>query len=249
MSNQSFETDDKEIIKTIQDAVKVEVLDIKPDQYVSRPVEFAPQKPHTHTLNCSSLTALVDYINKQIDQAARESVVLHVVSPTQVNVVCQIEKAEDRRFAPLSVTADVPTINLIGHFLAQEDAMIELQAKFVQEGAIADVLRNIGNVVMDEELTQQDDGITQQVMVSSGIERKFAEIVNPIALKPFRTFAEIEQPASPFVLRLKKTGSLTIALFEADGGKWRNAARQSIKAFLDENIHPAAGEPKIPVIA
>lgn len=36
-----------------------------------------------------------------------------------------------------------------------------------------------------------------------------------------------------------------VALFEADGGAWRNVARQSIKAFLVENIKTL----DIPVIA
>jgi len=39
---------------------------------------------------------------------------------------------------------------------------------------------------------------------------------NTVTLKPFRTFAEVSQPESEFVLRLKEGNR--VGLFEADGG-------------------------------
>lgn len=54
---------------------------------------------------------------------------------------------------------------------------------------------------------------------------------NPIVrLTPFRTFSNVEQPASDFLFRIKEGG--TAALFEADGGAWENEARRNIAMFL-----------------
>jgi hypothetical protein len=237
MGQQSFETNDGDIITTIQDAVKTETIDVPHGHYLTREVYLPPNIEFSDALECSSLTAIVDYLNNDIDKDVRPSIIVHVVSPTEVRVSTQLKNDSDDRFNALRAVADIPHIKLLGNYQSQEDAMIELQSKFVQEGMIVDLLRSIGNVVMEEEITQGDDGVTQSVMVQSGIDRKFSEIANPVSLKPFRTFAEVEQPASPFVLRLKKTNGLQIALFDADGGKWRNEARQNIKAFLGTNLN------------
>ena len=45
-----------------------------------------------------------------------------------------------------------------------------------------------------------------------------------------RTFSEIEQPESNFVLRVDRDAN--IALFEADGGAWKNAAVARIRDYL-----------------
>jgi hypothetical protein len=62
-----------------------------------------------------------------------------------------------------------------------------------------------------------------------------AKLKSRVTLAPFRTFTEVEQPASDFIFRAKqmKPDSLPqLALFEADGGKWRLAAIENIAAFL-----------------
>lgn len=69
---------------------------------------------------------------------------------------------------------------------------------------------------------------------------------NPVYLAPYRTFREVTQPLSPFVLRMKqgREGGLpTVALFEADGGKWKLDAIAFIRDFLREKIET------VPIIA
>lgn len=236
MGSQSFDTEDGDIIKVIQDAVKTETIKVEKDEFLTRPVHLAPDKPFTKTFTLASLTGIADYVKQQIDAGAIASPVIRVVSPTEVRLTSQVSDREDRRFCPVSAEADVPKITVIGNYVAQELAMIELQSLFVQEGRVIEVLKDVGGIVLEEELGLDDDGVTQEVQWRSGIDRKTEKIENPVALKPFRTFTEIEQPESPFVLRLKKqdNNKLFVALFEADGGKWRNAARQSIKEKLAE---------------
>ena len=56
-------------------------------------------------------------------------------------------------------------------------------------------------------------------------------VPNPVALVPFRTFIEVEQPESKFVFRVKDGPQM--GLFEADGGEWRLAAMLRIKEYLE----------------
>jgi len=64
-----------------------------------------------------------------------------------------------------------------------------------------------------------------------------------VVLRPYRTFLEIEQPASAFVFRLRRgrEGELpTCALFEADGGRWKLEAIERIRDYLKEQLSEIA---------
>ncbi|MGC4432461.1 hypothetical protein ABWL48_20460, partial [Streptococcus suis] len=51
---------------------------------------------------------------------------------------------------------------------------------------------------------------------------------------PYRTFAEVEQPASQFVFRIDKQARM--ALFEADGKRWVQEAVGNIAAYLKAEL-------------
>lgn len=55
-----------------------------------------------------------------------------------------------------------------------------------------------------------------------------------VKLKPYRTFREIEQPASVFLFRLKNRDGAPpeCALFEADGGAWKLEATDKIGKYF-----------------
>ena len=80
-----------------------------------------------------------------------------------------------------------------------------------------------------------DDGISQKATVKTGIASKSDAIVpNPVKLRPYRTFVEVEQPVSDFVFRVQDNGrGISCAIFEADGGAWKNAAMKNIKNYLE----------------
>lgn len=50
---------------------------------------------------------------------------------------------------------------------------------------------------------------------------------------PYRTFQEVDQPSSQFLIRITERG---IKFVEADGGMWKLAARQTIKKHLEEAL-------------
>lgn len=249
MANIQFAEDGSHIIKTIQDSVKTEKIEVAPGDYTTREVYRVPKLQLAGVLTIATLTGVLDYLNNSLDKEARPNVFLRVDSPTSVTITDQIETNEDRRFEPLVAKADTPSL-IFDKFISRQEAMIMLQARFVPTDARKVLLAALGNIVADEELQQEDDGVGQRVTTQRGINRSEEKIVNPVLLRPYRTFTEIEQPESPFIVRLHQSDDdIKVAIFEADGGAWRNAARQSIKAFLEAglNIDPLDG--KIPVIA
>ena len=120
-------------------------------------------------------------------------------------------------------------------FREQEKAIIELRSRFAPGEGVDYLLDLLSRISKDSGVTTNDNGISQTVEARQGIALKTKVQVRPrVSLRPFRTFQEVEQPISEFLLRLDEEGN--IGLFEADGGMWKLTARQTVKAFLDEKL-------------
>ena len=109
-----------------------------------------------------------------------------------------------------------------------------MQTHFVQDENRDMLIRLIGTVTADQGVTLADDGMTQKVTARNGISLvQEVKVPNPVKLAPFRTFAEVEQPASPFVFRVRRDGdAIMAALFAADADAWKNEAIGRIRDFF-----------------
>ena len=77
--------------------------------------------------------------------------------------------------------------------------------------------------------------MSQTITAKKGVSLMTTEQVKPrLSLQPFRTFREIPQPESEFILRLDDTGR--VGLFEADGGIWKIEAKCQIQGFLEGEL-------------
>lgn len=55
-----------------------------------------------------------------------------------------------------------------------------------------------------------------------------------VSLQPFRTFIEVEQPESEFLLRINERGE--IGFFPADGGVWKLEATRNVAGYFEEAL-------------
>ena len=93
----------------------------------------------------------------------------------------------------------------------------------------------LSRISKDSGVATTDNGVSQTVEARQGIALKATVQLRPrVPLRPFRTFQEVEQPESEFLLRMDEEGN--IGLFEADGGMWKLTARQTVKAFLEAKL-------------
>ena len=75
-------------------------------------------------------------------------------------------------------------------------------------------------------------------------------VPNPVKLRPYRTFAEIEQPESSYVFRIKDSErGPHFKLVESDGGLWKNVTMKKIKEYLEYELSEELKEYHITVIA
>lgn len=232
-------------VRAIQDSVATEVIAVDGTNYVSRQVYAPPKEPTPSTLNLNTLTGLVDYVNNGTDDLKAEGVglMVHVVNERQVSVVSSLFGRGLQRKAYATATAEAVLSSAdfqYGAFYDCEAFVIKLLSLFEDFDGRKAVLKVVGNIKEEDVRQASDDGVTQTVTARSGIARVAeVEVPNPVYLAPFRTFREVTQPLSPFVLRMKKSndGSLPkVALFEADGGKWKLDAIKFIKDYLTERI-------------
>lgn len=178
-----------------------------------------------------SLSGLVDYIKSNFDH--ERELMVHVASPTTVRVFDSLNRDNDRR-TYISAQAMLPEIQF-ERYLNRENFNVMLQACFVDSIYKGTVLKFVSSIIEENSVAQNDDGISQRVTAKTGIAtRGEVDVPNPVSLKPFRTFVEVAQPESEFVLRLREGGQ--VGLFEADGGAWELNAMANIKGHLESEL-------------
>ena len=134
----------------------------------------------------------------------------------------------------------------------QEAFLVSMQACFTANEEREAVTFTASNIVNTQQATYSDDGVSQQVVMQTGITTKQAAIVpNPVRLIPYRTFLEVEQPASYFVFRISegRGGAPMFKLVGADGGLWKYEAMQHIKDYLMNALSDIPDGDQITVIA
>ena len=226
----------KEALQYIVGLKEANLLSIHGDTYSDKPLErIGEYIPRASAIEMNTLTGLVDYIKSKAD-LMHEKMIIQVVSPTEVQLFSALDN-DRKREKMVVVKAMIPSFNF-DTFTDKEKFVIGLQAKFVEDPETdkALVLKFAGTVENRTIAEYGDDGISQKASVRTGIASKADAIVpNPVKLRPYRTFLEVAQPTSEFIFRLKdsKYEGIECAIFEADGGAWKNAAMANIKDYLE----------------
>jgi len=117
----------------------------------------------------------------------------------------------------------------------REDIIIKLMSLFDKTADLDYVLDLISKITQNSSIETADNGITQKVTAREGVELKNTTTIKPIiSLKPYRTFLEVEQPESKFLLRVGER--LKVGLLEADGGKWTLDAKKNIADYFAREL-------------
>ncbi len=222
-------------IEKILDLRDDTTIDIENRMFIKQ--GYTPVKePMAAALHLHTLTGIRDYISNGIDKD-HEPTIIHIVDYNHVDLITGLTGEWKQRETRLTATSHEHA-NINGRWRSVEDFIIMLHSEFVEnEGA--NYLKRITAGIVDSASAQiKDNGITQTATVKSGVSLvEEAEIKNPITLKPYRTFPEIEQPEIAFVFRIRKGNhGPECALFESDGGKWKSDTIQTIKAWLKNEL-------------
>jgi hypothetical protein len=226
----------KEALQYIIGLSNPTVQKINGETYSDKLLHRINHNPKADPIKLNTLSSLVEYLKSGID-ILPECLFIHVQSPTRVCVFSPLDRDRDREYL-IEVNAQVPAFNF-DHFIDHETFCINLQSKFLDSTDRALLLKFAGTVEAGSIAEYGDDGVSQKATVKTGIASKGDALVpSPVALVPFRTFVEVQQPLSSFVFRMKqdKYDGINCALFEADGGAWKISAMTGIKAYLENEL-------------
>lgn len=237
----------------IAEAIK-KILEInQPQKQIVDDREYFDKKlhpilePEPIILKIHTLTGIKDYIEHLKHEGNSDNqLLIHIWSYNLVDLTSPLIGPFLQRRIFIRSDHDHPGFRF-GQFMDLERFIISLQSCFMPTDNVAEILAIVGNVQDCVVKTHVDDGISQQITIKTGAATiKAVDVPNPVTLQPYRTFMEIEQPESRFVLRLSPAAEgavLQAALFEADGGNWQLEAIQRIKAWLNDKL------PDVPIIA
>ena len=190
-----------------------------------------PEKPDV--FKAFSLSGLVDFIKADVDEmysSTEQRRYVRVVSPKRVEVLSPMIGPYHERFIEAECDALVPDIPF-GRFQGVDEFQIMLQSRFEDSANRALVLQLSGSLRTEQENKIADDGVSQKVTIKRGVATADdVTVKNPVVLRPLRTFYEVAQPESPFILRFNENANA--ALFEGDGGAWKLRAVENIRAWL-----------------
>lgn len=210
------------------------IKEIDGNTYSDKPLERISYIPYAGAIEMKTLSSFVEYIKANIDEMS-DKMIVHVVSPTEVRLYSALDMDRKREYL-VKVNAELPNFRF-GNFIDHESFVIALQSKFVSNADRDLVLKFAGTVEDGTVAEYGDDGVTQKATVKTGVASKADAVVpNPVNLIPYRTFLEVQQPASDFIFRMKSSCGVQCAIFEADGGAWKNEAMNNIKEYLKNEL-------------
>ncbi len=234
----------KEAIDRILSLSRVEHFKIDGRNYADRQIVAIPT-PTVSAIDVRTLQALISLYGANfetladgvipIDRDTKRPPVFQVVSHREVAVYSN----NSNEFAKRTTYAVAKIVEEEGYkfgtWYSQEEFIIAVNAFFLEFGERDAVLRVVSKLASEDKLLIEDDGIGQTATARSGVSRVEQLDIKPrVLLKPFRTFREVPQPPSEFLLRIRRgsDGTPKIALFEADGGRWKLDAMREIAEYL-----------------
>lgn len=228
----------KEFIEHIQNTTRPQIVEKDGATFVvyagEAPHQLRPDIDHPDTLPLHSLDALVKLVRTE---ASKAETPLYITIPDHLTVRCFGQPQHDARFLRQvyyeAKATDVPGWDEKVQ-LGFEEAQIAMRTRFQETTDTIYALKLLSDICCGAKVVYNDNGIATTVTTQKGVALQSNEQIRPIiTLKPYRTFQEVEQPESIFLIRVNERG---ITFTEADGGMWKLKARQTVKAFLEEQL-------------
>ena len=232
------------MIDKIVSLKQTQTFDIEGEHYTDGCLTRIP--PHVDrpkAIGVSGLDSICKLIRtelKKIDAI----VMVQVSSFKQVDVMTTYLQDFSRNML-YTAQADAPGIRI--GWRSHEEALIELRSLFVPNSGTEYLLDLLSHMSETSNVTSKDNGVTQQVEARQGVDLKAMVTVRPrVSLIPFRTFLEVTQPESEFLLRVDKDKG--VGFFEADGGIWKLEAKSNIASYFEKALKDLIDDGKVVVM-
>lgn len=191
-----------------------------------------PPKYKPEDIDVTGLDSVCKLVRNEAVLVGRK-IFVRVAAYNRVEVFTTYDDQYERSYL-YRCTADTPRVT-VGSFTPYEKAVIELRSLYIPNDGTKYLLQLLSSISNESKVISTDNGVTQTVEAKQGIALSQMVKVEPrVSLKPFRTFVEVEQPESEFLLRISDKGE--IGLFEADGGVWKLEATRNVAGYFEREL-------------
>ena len=195
-------------------------------------VHIMDKKPMPKCIDLTGLDSICKMVRNEAEHVGLQ-IFIQVKDYKSVSVFTELDEDEDRLYL-YNCVADTPAVAM-GRFMAYENAVIELRSLYIPNKGTEYLLQLLSSISNESKVTSSDNGVTQQVEARSGIALNSMVKIEPrVTLQPFRTFVEVAQPESEFLLRINERGE--IGFFPADGGVWKLEATRNVAAYFEDKL-------------
>lgn len=224
----------KSFIEKITELATPKTYETEDAIYSSKDLVFVDgKKKRPSCINVTGLDSICKLVRNEAGHIGRQ-IFVRVSDYKEVSVFTTLDSDEER-FYLYKCAADTPSVTM-GRFLPYENAVIEIRSLYIPTPDTDYLLKLLASVSTESKVTSSDNGVTQKVEAKAGIALNTLVEVKPrVTLKPFRTFIEVEQPESEFLLRISDKGE--IGLFPADGGVWKLEATRNVAGYFEKELH------------
>lgn len=220
------------MIDKIVSLKETKIFEIDGQTYADASLTRIP--PHVDRPDCISVSGL-DSICKLIRTELEKvdtTIMVQVKSNDTVEVMTTY-LSDFSRNTLYRAKADAPGLRT--GFRGREVALIELRSLCIPNEGTAYLLDLLSRMTNENSVSTNDNGVTQTVEARQGVALNAVVEIKPrVMLRPFRTFLEVEQPESEFLLRVDPDEG--IGFFEADGGIWKLEAKKNIADYFLKNM-------------
>lgn len=234
------------IARLAQDSQEIVTKEIDGDIYTkgdAKRIEF----DKVRSVELNQLRSVVDYVRDCLNHCDFKVPFIVNVSHNEVIVSSALDSRLDRNYLCIAKPL-LPRI-IFNQFMDMESFVIQLKTCFEDTENLNRLVSIVSSITDESTVSMQDDGFGLTVSQISGTTIKSKENlqINPIVrLAPYRTFAEVEQPQSRFLLRVRDGGQM--ALHEADGGMWKLEAQDNISLYLRNALSKEITEGTVVVV-
>lgn len=223
----------KEAIKEIERMAAPTTVEVDGSVYSNQELVFVQdKKPMPKCIELTGLDSVCKMVRNEADHVGLQ-IFIQVKDYRNVSVFTSLDSDEDRLYL-YKCAADTPVVTT-DRFMDYEKAVIELRSLYIPNDGTDYLLQLLSSISNESKVVSSDNGVTQRVEATNGIALSSMVTVKPrVTLQPFRTFIEVSQPASEFLLRINERGE--IGFYQADGGVWKLEATRYVATYFEEKL-------------
>lgn len=227
----------KEFVEKIQsmaNEASAKVIEVDGEQYSTQRIyKVDPTEYRPNGITVNSLESIITLVRNEAVRYTDNTIFVQVEDPLNVNVFTTFDDKNRRDFLYMAKADIVSTP--IDQWTGKESLMIALNSVFIPSEDVDYIQSVLQKVTEESKVSSTDNGLGQSIEAQKGIALKEnMTLKKRVKLRPYRTFLEVEQPESEFILRADEGAKFLIK--SADGGAWELAAKSNIKVYLVRHL-------------